>query len=216
MLLTKKANQQRPVDFPSEKDAKFAEKAAQAEHSQKTKAATESTKEQVEELNQEDLEEIVAADQPELEKELAAAQAKADEFEDKYLRAEAEIQNMHTRHQKERASHEKYASQKLGTAILPVVDNLQRALAVPADDEVAQQLHKGVAMVLEHLQQALTENNITPVGQVGDQFDPQFHQAVQTVPADDEHPADTIYQVLQTGYCLKDRTIRPAMVVVAK
>nr|WP_225419619.1 nucleotide exchange factor GrpE [Lapidilactobacillus wuchangensis] len=213
--MTKKESQ-RPEDFPSEKDAKFAEKAAQAKHSKKAKSATESTKEQVEELNQEDLDEIVAEGQTELEKQLATAQAKADEFEDKYLRAEAEIQNMHTRHQKERASHEKYASQKLGTAILPVVDNLQRALAVPADDEAAQQLHKGVEMVLEHLQQALTENNITPVGKVGDQFDPQFHQAVQTAPADADHPADTIYQVLQTGYCLKDRTIRPAMVVVAK
>lgn len=215
MLLTKKESQ-RPEDFPSEKDAKFAEKAAQAKHSKKAKSATESTKEQVEELNQEDLDEIVDDGQTELEKQLATAQAKADEFEDKYLRAEAEIQNMHTRHQKERASHEKYASQKLGTAILPVVDNLQRALAVQADDEAAKQLHKGVEMVLEHLEQALTENNITPVGKIGDKFDPQFHQAVQTVPADDDHPADTIYQVLQTGYCLKDRTIRPAMVVVAK
>lgn len=213
--MTKKETKQRREEFPSEKDEQFAEKAAEAKQSKKA-TADESTKEQVEQLNKEDLDEIVADQADDLQKELVAAEAKAAEFEDKYLRAEAEIQNMHTRHQKEAASHEKYASQKLGTAVLPVVDNLERALAVPADGEAAQQLHKGVAMVLEHLQQALTDNNITPVGKVGEHFDPQYHQAVQTAPADADHPADTIYQVLQAGYCLKDRTIRPAMVIVAK
>ena len=71
-------------------------------------------------------------------------------------------------------------------------------------------------MVLEHFKTALTDNGIKPLGKVGEVFDPNQHQAVQTSSADDEHPADTISQVLQRGYQLKDRVIRPAMVVVAK
>ncbi|WP_261805513.1 nucleotide exchange factor GrpE [Lapidilactobacillus luobeiensis] len=208
------------AEFPSEKDAKFAEKAQQAKKSKKAsvkKAPTsESVKQVIADLNDEDLKEVIATNTADLEKQITDLNAKNEELQDKWLRSQAEIQNMHGRHEKERESQAKYAAQKLGTAVLPVVDNLERALAVAVTDESAQQLHKGVAMVLEHLQTALTDNGITEVGKVGEPFDPHFHQAVQTAPADADHPTDTIYQVLQKGYCLKDRTIRPAMVIVAK
>lgn len=225
---------QAAAEFPSEKDDQFAEQKAQAakkkkqgplkgqdnpaaktqsDDQQASNSTQDQVKKKVEQLTNEDLQEIINAD---TKKQITDLQKKVDELEDQNLRAQAEIQNMHQRHEKERATQAKYAAQKLGTAILPVVDNLERALDVKTDDEAGTQLHKGVEMVLEHLQQALQENEIKSVGKVGETFDPTVHQAVQTMPADKDHQADTITQVLQKGYCLKDRTIRPAMVIVAK
>lgn len=205
-------------DFPSEKDPKFAEKEAQAKET--TKNTTESAEKVVDQQDQKDLDELLNDDSAkqiaDLQEQIADLKQKNDALDDKYLRSEAEIQNMHARHQRERENLQKYSAQKLATAILPVVDNLQRALAVNADNEEAQQIHKGVEMTFEHFKTALTENDIKPLGEVGEKFDPTMHQAVQTSVADDEHPADTISQVLQRGYQLKDRVIRPAMVVVAK
>ena len=139
-----------------------------------------------------------------------------DEFEDKYLRAAAEIQNMNHRFEKEQQKLLKYDGQKLAKAILPVVDNLERALATEAKDDSAASLKKGVQMVYDHLERALKENGITAIDGTGEKFDPNTQQAVQTVAADDKHAADTVAQVLQKGYYLKDRVLRPAMVVVAK
>lgn len=147
---------------------------------------------------------------------LAAEKQKSAEMEDKYLRAEAEIQNMHTRFEKEQATLIKYDGQQLAKDILPVIDNLERALAVEADDEAARGIKKGVQMTFDHLQDALKRNNVTELGTVGEKFDPTKHQAVQTVPASDDQPAETVAQVLQKGYQLKDRVLRPAMVVVAQ
>ncbi len=88
---------------------------------------------------------------------------------------------------------------KLAKAILPVVDNLERALATEAKDDSAVSLKKGVQMVYDHLERALKENGITAIDGAGDKFDPNTQQAVQTVAADDQHPADTVAQVLQKG-----------------
>lgn len=71
-------------------------------------------------------------------------------------------------------------------------------------------------MVYKHLEKALNDNDIKEIDADGVAFDPELHQAVQTVPADDDHPADTVVQVLQSGYKLADRVLRPAMVVVAQ
>ncbi|MCI1986950.1 MAG: nucleotide exchange factor GrpE [Lactobacillus sp.] len=143
---------------------------------------------------------------------VAQLQKERDDFEDKYLRAAAEISNMNNRFKKERAQLLQYDGQKLATAVLPVLDNLERALSSATDD--ADPLKKGVEMVYSHLEKALQENHVEAVPAEG-QFDPTMHQAVQTVPADDDHPKDTIVQVLQPGYKMKDRVLRPAMVVVA-
>ncbi|AVW10572.1 nucleotide exchange factor GrpE [Lactiplantibacillus paraplantarum] len=142
--------------------------------------------------------------------------AQLDEKDDQLLRAQAEIVNMQNRNKKEQAALLKYDGQALAKDVLPVLDNLERALATQADDEAAQQLKKGVEMVYGHLQDALKKHGVTEVAAAGEKFDPNIHQAVQTVPVDDDHPADTVVQVLQRGYLLKDRTLRPAMVVVAQ
>ncbi len=145
---------------------------------------------------------------------LEELQAKYDELDDKFLRAEAEMQNMHGRFAKEQAATLKYASSKLAKSVLPALDNLERALAVEVEDEAAQQIKAGVEIVYNNLVSALAENDIKAVGVAGESFDPNVHQAIQSQPADDEHPADTIAQVFQKGYVLHDRVIRPAMVVV--
>ncbi|MBS0949764.1 nucleotide exchange factor GrpE [Weissella minor] len=146
--------------------------------------------------------------------EIADLRQQLSDAEDKFLRSQAEMQNMQTRLVKEQAQALKYANQKLGLAVLPALDNLERALQVEADDEAAEQLKKGVEMVFTTLKQALVDNGIKEVGVVGETFDPNFAQAIQSVPADEAHPADTIASVMQKGYVLDDRVIRPAMVSV--
>lgn len=140
-------------------------------------------------------------------------EAERDELSDKYIRAQAEIVNMRRRNEKEQASLIKYDGQKLAKAILPALDNLERALAV---ESASEQLLKGIKMVQTDLLKALKENHVAEIEAEGQAFDPNMHQAVQTVPADDDHPADTVVQVLQKGYILKDRVLRPAMVIVAQ
>ncbi|EEJ72998.1 nucleotide exchange factor GrpE [Lactobacillus ultunensis] len=151
-----------------------------------------------------------------LAKELADLKEKNKDLEDKYLRSEAEIQNMQNRYSKERAQLIKYESQSLAKDILPAMDNLERALSVKADDDVSKQLKKGVQMTLDSLNKALKDHGIVEIEAEGVKFDPTLHQAVQTVAAENDDQKDHVVQVLQKGYQYKDRTLRPAMVVVAQ
>lgn len=157
-------------------------------------------------------EEVISDQTP--DDQIADLKQQLDDAEDKYLRVQAEMQNMKTRLAKEQAQAVKFANQKLAGAVLPALDNLERALQVTADDEASRQLKTGVEMVFNTLKQALADNEIEAIGQVGEAFDPNLHQAIQSVPANDDHPADTIAEVLQKGYRLADRVIRPAMVAV--
>ncbi|APU71228.1 protein GrpE [Companilactobacillus crustorum] len=150
------------------------------------------------------------------DQEIKDLKAKNEEISDNLLRTQAELQNMNKRHSKEVAGILKYDGQKLATEILPVIDNLERALSVEADDDASKQLKKGIEMVQQHMVKALENNHVTAIDNVGEKFDPTFSQAVQTVPADDKHEKDTVVQVLQKGYKLEDRVLRPAMVVVAQ
>ena len=151
-----------------------------------------------------------------LAKEIADLKDKNKELENKYLRSEAEIQNMQNRYSKERAQLIKYESQSLAKDILPAVDNLERALSVEADDDVSKQLKKGVKMTLDSLTKALKDHGIVEIEAEDVKFDPTLHQAVQTVVAENDDQKDHVVQVLQKGYQYKDRTLRPAMVVVAQ
>lgn len=142
--------------------------------------------------------------------------AEMEELEDKYLRARAEIANIANRSKNEREQLQKYRSQDLAKKLLPSIDNLERALATDVADDQGASLKKGVEMVLESLKQALKEEGIEKIPAKGEAFDPNLHQAVQTVPATEELPADTIVEVLQEGYKLHDRVLRPTMVIVAQ
>lgn len=123
---------------------------------------------------------------------------------------------MQARYAKERAQLIKYESQSLAKEVLPAMDNLERALAVKADDEAAKQLQKGVQMTLDSLVKSMKDQGITEIKAEGKTFDPSLHQAVQTVAAENDEQKDRVVKVLQKGYQYKDRTLRPAMVVVAQ
>lgn len=152
-----------------------------------------------------------------LKQQIADLKKQLDEKDDQYLRAQAEIQNMNNHFKKERAQLIKYDGQGLAKDILPVLDNLKRALATQLDDKQAQEFKKGIQMVHDHLEKALKDHGIVEIpAEPGTPFDPTKHQAVQTAPASDDQKADTIVQVLQAGYEMKDRVLRPSMVVVAQ
>ena len=135
--------------------------------------------------------------------ELELANERAEDFENKYLRAHAEMQNIQRRANEERQQLQRYRSQDLAKAILPSIDNLERALAV---EGLTDDVKKGLEMVQESLIHALKEEGIEEIPADG-AFDHNYHMAIQTVPADDEHPADTIAQVFQKGYKLHDRIL---------
>ena len=143
-------------------------------------------------------------------------QADVSAKDDQYLRAEAEIQNMTKRFAKERESLLKYDGQALVKGVLPVLDNLKRALQIEVSDDAGKQLKRGIQMVHDHLEQALKEHGVTELEALNKPFDPQTSQAVQTVPVEDGQKPETVVKVLQAGYMLKDRVMRPAMVVVAQ
>lgn len=172
-----------------------------------------------EELQEERMEAIDDSGVSEVEAEMTElenAQAELSEMEDKFLRARAEIANMSNRFKNERELLVRYRSQDLGKKLLPSLDNLERAMAIEVDDEQGASLKKGISMVLESVQAALKEEGIEEIPTMGEVFDPNLHQAVQTIPASDETPADTIVEVLQKGYKLHDRVLRASMVVVAQ
>lgn len=141
---------------------------------------------------------------------------KLDEMEDKFLRVSAELANIVQRNRNERELIQKYRSQDLGKKLLPVIDNLERAIAAEVTDEQSISLKKGVEMVLESLNAALKEEGIEEIPAKGKKFDPNVHQAVQIVPVSEDIEADTIVEVLQKGYKLQDRVLRASMVIVAQ
>ncbi|MBP1044794.1 nucleotide exchange factor GrpE [Enterococcus sp. BWM-S5] len=167
--------------------------------------------------NQEEVKEEIQ-DQAEIveETEVDTLKNELNEMEDKFLRARAEIANMSNRFKNERELLVRYRSQDLGKKILPAMDNLERAMAIEVDDEQGASLKKGISMVHESLLHALKEEGIEEIPAVGEPFDPNLHQAVQTVPADEGVASDTIVEVLQKGYKLQDRVLRASMVVVAQ
>lgn len=156
------------------------------------------------------------ADFHKLSQENVKLKEKNEQLQDQYLRAEAEIANMNNHFKKERAELLKYSGQKLAQEILPGIDNLKRALAVKTDDKGSEQLRKGIEMILKQMNQALKDNEIIEISEAGVKFDPLIHQAVSVVEAQQNEKKNVVKQVLQSGYKLKDRVIRPAMVIVTK
>ena len=143
-------------------------------------------------------------------------QQEVDKLNDQVYRLSAEISNIQKRNAKERQDAAKYRSQSLAQNLLNVIDNLERAIASPSESEEAQNLKKGVEMVYEGFLYALKEAGIEEIDALNQPFDPTLHHAVQTVPVEEGQEADQVVQVYQKGYKLKDRVLRPAMVIVAQ
>ena len=137
-------------------------------------------------------------------------------LEDKVLRLNAEISNIQRRHTIDRQNSAKYRSQKLASELLDVIDNLERALMTEVQSDDAKNLKEGVEMVHKQFVSAFEKENITVIDPLNEEFDPNFHQAVSMMPASDGQASNTVINVLQKGYLLEDRVIRPAMVIVAE
>lgn len=143
-------------------------------------------------------------------------QQEVEKLNDQVYRLSAEISNIQKRNAKERQDAAKYRSQSLAQNLLNVIDNLERAIASPSESEDAQNLKKGIEMVYESFLYALKEEGIEEIDALDQPFDPTLHHAVQTVPVEKGQEADLVVQVYQKGYKLKDRVLRPAMVIVSQ
>ncbi len=143
-------------------------------------------------------------------------QQEVEKLNDQVYRLSAEISNIQKRNAKERQDAAKYRSQSLAQNLLNVIDNLERAIASPSESEDAQNLKKGIEMVYESFLYALKEEGIEEIDALDQPFDPTLHHAVQTVPVEEGQEADKVVQVFQKGYKLKDRVLRPAMVIVSQ
>jgi molecular chaperone GrpE len=151
------------------------------------------------------------------ESELEALRAERDDFRDKFMRALADAENSRKRADRDRREAEQYGSTRLARDLLPVYDNLKRALAVVSDDfrEQANALIEGVELTLRELTNVMTRHGVTPISPaVGDIFDPQHHQAMFEAPLPGTKAGDII-QVMTEGFMLHDRLLRPAQVGVS-
>lgn len=143
---------------------------------------------------------------------LAAAEQKVAELQDALLRAKAETENMRRRAAEDVIKAGKFAGEKLSSAMLPVKDSLEAALADTSGDVA--KLREGVDLTLKQLVQAFSGASIEEVNPLGEKFDPHKHQAISQIEAPGE--PNHVVQVLQKGYLLHDRVLRPALVIVSK
>lgn len=144
-----------------------------------------------------------------------ALQAKADEYQQRFLRAQADLENFRRRTRMEQAEAAKYGALSLIEQLLPVIDNFERAMATSDENKDYDALMKGIEMIYNQMLHALEQEGLQPIEAVGEKFDPQFHQAVMQVDSED-HEEGIVVEELQKGYILKERVLRPSMVKVSK
>ncbi len=149
---------------------------------------------------------------PSLEEMLKAAERQAAEHHDAWLRAKAETENMRRRATDDVDKARKFAVENFANELLAVKDSLEAALAVESPS--VENLKDGVELTLKQLVAAFGKFSLTDINPMGEKFDPHQHQAIQVIESD--QPANTVVTVLQKGYRLYDRTLRPALVMVAK
>lgn len=151
-----------------------------------------------------------------LQSQLAEAQQEVANLQDQALRVAAEAQNVKRRAEQEVDKARKFALEKFTGEMLPVVDSLERAIeACQSDEEAVKGLKEGVEMTLNMFVQGLGKFNVEQINPEGEAFDPALHQAMSMVDGGELAP-NTVVAVMQKGYSLNGRLVRPAMVMVAK
>ncbi len=190
---------------------------AELQNNQETEQNAAQEASQLEEVHLDDpLEEAIARVQ-ELQQELAVQQEEGAKREQEItLRARAEMENIRRRAEQDVEKAHKFALEKFSKDILNTIDNLERALATPAnmEDESVKALFDGVDLTLKELLSTVARFGVEPVGIVGESFNPDLHQAISMQPTEG-FETNQITVVLQKGYLLNGRVIRPAMVMVA-
>ena len=151
-----------------------------------------------------------------LVKELEAAQMEVSELKDKYLRLLAEFENFKKRTFKEKIETMKSAAQDTMTAILPVLDDFDRAKKTAEDDNSTEQFSEGVQLVYQKLHNVLNQKGLEAMDSEGVDFDPEIHEAITEIPAPTPEMKGKVVDTIEKGYLLKDKIIRHAKVVVGK
>jgi molecular chaperone GrpE len=166
-----------------------------------------------EKIDQETIDQLLTEQQS---GEMEALLQQVTDANDQVLRIQAEMQNVRRRAERDVENAHKYALDKFTADLLPVVDNLERALGtINADDETQKAVATGVELTLKSFLDVLARFNIEVVDPAGQPFDADLHQAVSMVPNSNSEP-NTVIDVFQKGYTLNGRLVRPAMVVVSK
>ena len=165
---------------------------------------------------EENLQAIEGDLEPSLEEVIAQLQVDAAEARDAGLRAQADAQNVKRRAEQDVEKARKFALEQFSKELLPIMDNLERALeAAPENEELVRPIAEGVELTLKSFADVLKKFKIEVVDPLGEPFDPQFHQAMSMVENPEVEP-NTVTLVMQKGYILNDRLLRPAMVMVSK
>lgn len=151
-----------------------------------------------------------------LQKELDAANQALEEQKDKYLRLSAEFDNYRKRTMKEKAELIKNGGEKTISAILPILDDMERALQNAQKAEDIQAVCEGIGLISQKFQKVLAQEGLQRMEPVGKDFDTDFHEAIALVPAPAEDQKGKVLDCIQTGYTLNDKVIRHAKVVVAQ
>ena len=156
---------------------------------------------------------------PDPETDAESADSRIQELQDQMLRLQAEMQNVRRRAEIDVEKAHKFALEKFVRELLPVVDSLEKAVESTENrqgsDEVVASIREGVEMTLDLFLNCLGKFKVQQVNPVGEPFDPQLHEAMSMVPAPDAEP-NSVVSVVQKGYTLNERLVRPAMVVVAR
>ncbi len=157
-------------------------------------------------------------EQKDYEKEIEELKNKISELEDKYLRVNAEFENFRKRAEREKAEAIAYASEEFARDLLPAIDSLELAInsleEIKADEEIVNKMKEGINLTIEQFKKAFEKHGIKVID-IDEGFNPHFHEAVMQVESD-KHEKGDIVQVLQKGYMIKDRVLRPTMVSIAK
>lgn len=164
-------------------------------------------------------EQMLAADDVEhLQQALQAAQEEVDNFKDQYLRAKAEMENVRRRAETDLSNAHKYAVERFAAEVLTVKDSLELAQAIDIQSENAEavaKMHEGLELTLKQMDSIFEKFALVTVEPKGEKFDPEQHQAITMVESQDVEP-NHVVEVVQKGYLLNNRVLRPAMVIVAK
>jgi molecular chaperone GrpE len=170
-------------------------------------------KQQVESVEEPQAEEIIVE---ELQKQLAESEKKATENLDKVLRIQAEMENLKRRTQKDLENAHKFALEGFSKELITVIDSLELGVqAITGESEEVHKFKEGSELTLKQFEATFTKFNIEKIDPVGENFNPDLHQAMTMQPSTEVEP-NTILNVFQKGYSLNGRLLRPAMVVVAK
>ena len=152
----------------------------------------------------------------EMAEKLESLEQESKETHDRLLRVSAEFENYKKRAAREMTEFRKFANESFAKALLPVVDNLDRAIESSSNDkQTDSSVVEGVSMTLKEIMRVLEQFSMKPFESIGETFDPGFHQAMYQEETE-EYPDNTIIKELQKGYMIHDRLLRPAMVVVSK